>query len=252
MHQVSTMDRVDAQEAAPFEVRSLQQQVHDRILGQILRGELLPEMRLSPPEIASSLGVSVTPVRDALNLLAAEGLVIVAPRRGTIVAPVSPTDIEELYQIRLMIEPGAAALAAARASEGDVAKLSELARRLEEPGDDAAMAEDLGAYLELAALDADFHTLMVSAAGNGRLLRLYQGLRPHVMNLRSVYPRLYRTSPHRRGEHIRILEAIVARNPDQARTAVRDHLEHALADTIGHIRESESRRAADPSADASS
>src|SRR5437762_1955430 len=98
-----------------LELRSLQQQIHDRLLGRILRGELEPGERISPPEIAATLGVSITPVRDAVNQMAAEGLVTVTPRRGTIVSPVSIRDIEELYEIRLMIEPPAAEMAAGRA-----------------------------------------------------------------------------------------------------------------------------------------
>ena len=67
--------------------------------------ELEPGERISPPEIAADLGVSITPVRDAVNQMAAEGLVTVTPRRGTVVSPVSIRDIEELYEIRLMVEP---------------------------------------------------------------------------------------------------------------------------------------------------
>ncbi len=114
-----------------LELRSLQQQVHDRLLGRILRGELQPGERISPPEIAANLGVSITPVRDAVNQMAAEGLVTVTPRRGTVVSPVSIRDIEELYEIRLMVEPQAAEMAAGRASETEIARVLELAERLE-------------------------------------------------------------------------------------------------------------------------
>jgi DNA-binding GntR family transcriptional regulator len=101
----------------------LQRQIHDNLLGKILRGELGPAEKISPPDIATSLGVSVTPVRDAVNLLAAEGLVSVRPRRGTIVAPMSADDVAELYEIRLMIEPAAAERVAERATDGEIAGL---------------------------------------------------------------------------------------------------------------------------------
>src|SRR5438477_12380789 len=77
MHQIYNGGVPHREGPAALELRSLQRQVHDRLLGQILRGELPPGTRLSPPEIASAFGVSVTPVRDAVNLLAAEGLVLV-------------------------------------------------------------------------------------------------------------------------------------------------------------------------------
>jgi len=114
-----------------LELRSLQQQVHDQLLGRILRRELEPGERISPPDIAAALGVSITPVRDAVNQMAAEGLVTVTPRRGTVVSPVSIRDIEELYEIRLMVEPQAAEMAASRASETEIARVRELADRLE-------------------------------------------------------------------------------------------------------------------------
>src|SRR5512144_3454948 len=117
MHQPTTLLDVHIDNASRLELRSLQQQIHDRLLGQILRGELGPGERISPPVIAAALGVSITPVRDAVNQMAAEGLVMVTPRRGTVVSPVSIRDIEELYEIRLMLEPEAAERAAGRATE---------------------------------------------------------------------------------------------------------------------------------------
>src|SRR5436305_7797070 len=104
-----------------LELRSLQQQIHDQLLGRILRRELEPGERISPPDVAAALGVSITPVRDAVNQMAAEGLVTVMPRRGTVVSPISIRDIEELYEIRLMIEPEAAELAADRATPAEIA-----------------------------------------------------------------------------------------------------------------------------------
>src|SRR6476660_7201251 len=118
-------DRLNANVGAssPLELRPLQQQIHDNLLGKILRGELGPGEKISPPDIAESLGVSVTPVRDAVNLLAAEGLVQVRPRRGTVVAPMSGEDVAELYEIRLMIEPAAAELVAERATDSQIARI---------------------------------------------------------------------------------------------------------------------------------
>src|SRR4051812_37670327 len=131
-----------------LELRSLQQQIHDRLLGRILRRELQPGERISPPEIAAALGVSVTPVRDAVNQMAAEGLVTVTPRRGRIVSPVSVRDIEELYEIRLMIEPQAADIAASRAGPVEIAHMQDLAAQLESgPPAGGGAVEDLETYL---------------------------------------------------------------------------------------------------------
>lgn len=229
-----------------LELRSLQQQIHDRLLGRILRGELEPGERISPPEVAATLGVSITPVRDAVNQMAAEGLVTVTPRRGTVVSPISIRDIEELYEIRLMIEPEAAELAASRATPDEIARVQELAERLEgHPVGSGGEVGDLETYLQEIATDAELHAAVVRAAHNRRLDALYGGLRTHVLIARAVFPRLYRGQPHRRGEHQRVVDAIAVHDGAAAREAMAGHLRQALADTLRHVEEVE-RRPAEP------
>lgn len=238
MHQRRTLLGVGSPDDGNLELRSLQQQIHDRLLGRILRGDLEPGERISPPEIAAAMGVSITPVRDAVNQMAAEGLVTVTPRRGTIVSPVSVRDIEELYEIRLMIEPRAAKLAASRASPSEIAGMQELAKQLESPPRAGAVrVDDLEAYLHEIATDAELHAAIVRSAHNARLNTLYDGLRTHVLIARAVFPRLYRRQPHRRGEHQRVVDAIAAHHGGAARDAMADHLRQALADTLRHVEE---------------
>ena len=228
-----------------LELRSLQQQVHDQLLGRILRRELEPGERISPPDIAAALGVSITPVRDAVNQMAAEGLVTVTPRRGTVVSPVSIRDIEELYEIRLMVEPQAAEMAASRASETEIARVQELADRLESgPATSGGRVDDLATYLSEISTDAELHAAVVRAAHNRRLNALYDGLRTHVLVARAVFPRLYRGEPHRRGEHRRIVEAIADHDGEAASEAMAAHLRQALADTLRHVEQ----QAAEPTA----
>jgi len=225
-----------------LELRSLQLQIHDRLLGRILRRELEPGERISPAEIATELGVSITPVRDAVNQMAAEGLVTVTPRRGTIVSPISVRDIEELYEIRLMIEPQAAEITAGRASPDDIAHLQALAEQLEaELPAGVSRVDDLETYLREIEIDAELHASVVRAARNRRLDVLYDGLRTHVLIARAVFPRLYRAQPHRRGEHQRIVDAIAARDGVAAREAMAAHLRQALADTLRHVEEAADR-----------
>jgi DNA-binding GntR family transcriptional regulator len=226
-----------------LELRSLQQQIHDWLLGRILRRELGPGERISPPEIAAAMGVSITPVRDAVNQMAAEGLVTVAPRRGTTVSPVSIRDIEDLYEVRLMIEPLAAEISAARATPDEIAHMQELADQLEAgPSAGARQVDDLETYLQEIASDAELHAAIVRAARNRRLTTLYDGLRTHVLIARAVFPRLYRGQPHRRGEHRRIVDAIAAHDGGGARDATAAHLRQALADIQRHVED-----AGDPS-----
>lgn len=247
MHQRPTLFDVGAHDDGILELRSLQQQIHDRLLGRILRRELEPGERISPAEIAAALGVSITPVRDAVNQMAAEGLVTVTPRRGTIVSPVSVRDIEELYEIRLIIEPAAAAIAADRADPAEIAHMQELAEQLEAgPSAAAAELDDLETYLHEIATDAELHSAIVRAARNARLDTLYDGLRTHVLIARAVFPRLYRGQPHRRGEHQRIVDSIAVHDGGAARDAMAAHLRQALADTLRHVEEVGDQPAAVP------
>jgi DNA-binding GntR family transcriptional regulator len=226
--------------SSSLELRPLQQQIHDNLLGKILRGELGPGEKISPPDIAASLGVSVTPVRDAVNLLAAEGLVHVRPRRGTIVAPMAGDDVAELYEIRLMIEPAAAELVAERATDAEIGRIRWLAEQLESsPATGRDTVTDLEVYLAELSVDADFHAELVHAAGNRRLTTLYAGLRPHVLVARINFPTMHRSRPDRRGEHLHVVEAIEARDGARARAAMTEHLQHALGDALRRVAESQ-------------
>jgi DNA-binding GntR family transcriptional regulator len=242
MHQHTTLPGVSINDDSDLELRSLQEQIHDRLLHRILRRELEPGERIAPSAIAAAMGVSITPVRDAVNQMAAEGLVTVMPRRGTVVSPVSIRDIEELYEIRLILEPQAAAAAADRAGRDDIERVQALAERIESgPADGVSQVEDLEAYLQEIAIDAELHAAIVRAAHNRRLSAMYDGLRTHVLIARTVFPRLYRGQPHRRGEHRRIVDAIVAHDSGAARDAMTAHLRLSLADILRHV-----EQAADP------
>lgn len=221
-----------------LELRSLQRQIHDSLLGQILGGELQPGEKISPADVATDLGVSITPVRDAVNLLAAEGLVTIRPRRDTIVSPVRGEDVEELYEIRLMIEPPAAARAAQVATPEQVERIRGLAARLEaSPADATSTMADPARYMAEISVDVEFHAEVIRGAGNQRLARLYDGLRAHLLIARTSYPTLQRARPHRQGEHQRIVDAIAAGDPDGARDAMIDHLTNARADALERIAE---------------
>ena len=132
---------------------------YEAIRDRILKGGLLPGEALPASEWAEALGISRTPVREAIQLLAQEGLVEVFPKRSTFVARLSVRDVRESFEIRQAIEGFAARLAAKRRTEDHIAAMR---TALTEPADDSY---DSG---------ADFHELVVQAADN---LYLEQGLR---------------------------------------------------------------------------
>jgi DNA-binding GntR family transcriptional regulator len=155
------------------------------------------------------------------------------------VAPVSSDDIAELYEIRLLLEPAAAELAAERASDAELAVIRSFAERLEDSPVESRTITDVDQYMAELTLDQDFHSRVVHAAGNRRLSTLYDGLRSHVLLVRFTFPVLTRTRPRRHGEHLRVTEAMEARDGASARRAMETHLRNAKADVLDRIRGAE-------------
>jgi DNA-binding GntR family transcriptional regulator len=181
----------------------------------ILRGDLKPGERLDQSRIAERLGVSRTPVRNALLILSNEGLVDMTPHSGAVVAEVPPEEIEEIFFIRQVLEGIAVSLGAERMTPDHLASLEEILRELD-------AANDLDHWL---ALNKQFHFHIYELAGRPRLLSLIASI--HDVTL--PYSRRYVDSEeHKRAArlgHQRILEACARRDGQLAQEAVHEHLE---------------------------
>ncbi|MET9584887.1 GntR family transcriptional regulator [Streptomyces sp. NPDC006539] len=181
-----------------------------------MQGEFLSEQ-----EIADRIGVSRTPIREALLLLAAEDLVQMVPRRGARVARLTGREISELMELRGIVERYAAerVIALDRAPVEELTELLERQRGLSGP-DDAK---------EFIAIDHRFHATLVSAVGNGLLDRHYDGLRSR--QVRAGVVALYNQRGRQQSvidEHRAILDAIAAADAGAASAAIDSHLESTL------------------------
>jgi DNA-binding GntR family transcriptional regulator len=145
-----------------LEIRSVVDQVHEELLQRIVAGELPPGSRLRQEALAEELGVSRTPLREALARLVSEGLVELEPNRGATVARRDFGDMELAWRARLVVEPGAARLAAEGRDPAMLERMREIVRRQRD------VADDLTASFEL---NRDFHLALVNAAGNPHLSR---------------------------------------------------------------------------------
>lgn len=148
---------------------SLAEQVAQRIRGQIADGSLRPDTRLVEQDLADSLGVSRVPVREALRRLETEGFVTRLPRRGVVVASMTRTDVEDLFDVREALEVQAVRLATRRATPEEVAELGAVVAR----GRDALERGDL---TEVAAMNGLFHDLVVQMAHNRVLSSMMEPL----------------------------------------------------------------------------
>jgi DNA-binding GntR family transcriptional regulator len=145
-----------------LEIRSVVDQVHAELLERIVAGELPPGSRLRQEALAEELGVSRTPLREALARLVSEGLVEFVPNRGATVASRDFTDMENAWRARLVIEPGAARLAAERPEPAAIERMEQTVVR------QRSVAEDVTASF---ALNREFHLTLVAASGNTHLLQ---------------------------------------------------------------------------------
>ncbi|MGW1540070.1 GntR family transcriptional regulator [Streptomyces sp. NPDC002309] len=176
---------------------------------------------LSEQELADRIGVSRTPVREALLLLAAEDLVRLVPKRGAQIVPLTGRELSELMELRGIVER----YAAERVIANGVAPLEELGEILERQ---RALSEP-ELVKEFIALDHLFHATIVAAVGNALLDRHYDGLRSR--QVRSGAAALFHQHGRQAavlGEHHAILSAIASGDPEAARAAIDDHLDATL------------------------
>jgi DNA-binding GntR family transcriptional regulator len=191
------------------------------IKDMIVSLELEPASIVDEEALAQRLGLGLTPVRQALRRLAWENLVLILPRRGTIVADLNASDLEKIFEMRVELEGLAAELAARRATPADRAAIADVARRT---GD--ALAADPIDYRNLIELDREMHRLLFRSAHNELLEQTLEWLYSHVM-------RLWNVSLHRVGElpaavadHLPIAAAVEAGDAATARRLMRAHVSH--------------------------
>lgn len=180
--------------------------VYEVVRRDLLDGVIRPGDRIPDGEVRAALGVSRTPVREAMLALEQEGLVRIVARQGYFASELSLSDVVDAYQLRYILEPIVTALAATRATDGDVARLRGLA---EFKGDDSDVAGAIQA-------NKDFHLAVAEVAGNPRLVRLLGEVLDALGRLASFDLRYWRTPETWRAEHLAITDAIAARDPVRA------------------------------------
>jgi DNA-binding GntR family transcriptional regulator len=201
------------------------ERVADTLRDRILHGELPGGARLGEAELAVSLGVSRTPVREALRRLAAEGLVELVANRGARVTTWTVAELEGVFDLRTAIEPQLTAHAVPAAGPDDVAELEGLARRMLEvgrPGPD----QDLDA---LVPLNRAFHDRLLVLAGHPTLAAaLAAAIHPPIVR-RNFHA--YDEASLRRslGHHLEIVAAVRAGDPEWARAVMTAHIRNARA-----------------------
>lgn len=197
---------------------SLASEVFDRLRNEILLGKLRPNEQLIEIDLAERLQVSRTPIRESLQRLAAQGL-IVSNRRRWQVYEHSQDEIREIYEARLALEGYAARLACERATDEQIAQIAEL---------HGHRSEQLRERATLVEANDRFHGLIAKSAGNARLSDLIERNRLYYFNNRvaSLYDE--RDLIVSGEQHQAIVDALLKRDGDEAERVTRAHVQHAL------------------------
>jgi DNA-binding GntR family transcriptional regulator len=194
----------------------LSEKAYQLIKHKIVTLELPPLSPIEEQALMEDLGLGRTPIREALQRLAAEGLVIIAPRRGMFVADISITDLQKIFELRMVLEGFCARLAAHRATKDQLVEMEELIRKLDDVpvGDNRALMD----------IDEGFHELLYQAGDNEFLSDTLKRL--HALSLRLWYLVLNRLGSVRGAmdQHIGITDALRAGDADRAETLVKQHI----------------------------
>lgn len=185
----------------------------------ILKGELEPGERLMEIQLSERLGVSRTPIREAIRKLELEGLVLMIPRKGAEVAKISETSLREVLEVRRSLEELAAELACQRIGERELLDLEEA---------EEAFAEAIinGEPMEIAESDEHYHDLIYQATGNSRLVQILNNLREQMYRYRLEYIKDEDKRQILVVEHEHILQALKNHDIQDAKSAVRGHIDN--------------------------
>ena len=183
----------------------------------ILRGELKPGERLMEIALANRLGVSRTPVREAIRMLEQEGLVIMIPRKGAQVAQITMKDLNDVLEVRLGLEELAMQFACKRITQEEIGEMKQALEEIERLQE----AEDVTA---LAEADVAFHDIIYKATDNKRLNQIINNVREQMYRYRVEYLKDSRTRGTLLKEHREIYEAVAGRDEERAKACIRYHI----------------------------
>lgn len=198
--------------------------VFQTLRNAILSGELEPGERLMETQLGEKLGVSRTPIREAIRKLELEGLVIMIPRKGAQVAPFTEKDIVDVLEVRASLEALAARLACKRMDDRAFLRLQLVIAEYEyalKDGDIETMIEK----------DVEFHETIFNASQNDRLIQLFSSMGEQIQRYRVTYFKNITESERVLVEHNALLDALKARDEELASNLATDHI-HTQCESI--------------------
>lgn len=198
--------------------RPLREMVYEELKMQILTGAIIPGTRMMEVELAKEIGVSRTPIREAIRKLEKEGLVTIEPRRGAYASQISTEDMVDILEVRQNMEGLAAFFAASRMTPEQLQELKEVSELYNE-------AVKTGEMEEMIKHDTRFHRIIVESCNNKILVKMIEQLQELVLRFRYIYYDNFKRAENMPDEHYEILHAIETGDADAARYAADIHID---------------------------
>lgn len=214
--------------------KPLRDVIFDTLREAIIVGELKPGQRLMEVQLAEKMGVSRTPVREAIRKLELEGLVEMLPRKGAHVADLSVKDIMDVLEVRATLDGLATSLSATRITDDEKKEL----RHLLDQFINYVEKENLQGSIKK---DVEFHDVIYRSSRNDKLIQISNNLREQIQRFRIVYIKDYSSSRELIREHTEIYEAIIAGNPETAMEAARRHIKNQEETIIRSLKRNETK-----------
>ena len=194
----------------------------------IMQGDLKPGERLMEIKLANRLGVSRTPIREAIRMLELEGLVTMVPRKGAQVAEITEKDLKDVLEVRIGLEELAVKFVCQRIDGRQLEDLQKAARSFEA----AVRSEDL---TRIAEADVNFHDMIYKATGNERLVQLLNNIREQMYRYRVEYLKDEEVRSSLVEEHNLLWRALRDRNEEEAARLTRKHIQRQQAYILENI-----------------
>ena len=198
----------------------------------ILRGDLVPGERLMELQLAAKLGVSRTPIREAIRMLEQEGLAITIPRKGAIVAGMTEKDMQDVLEIREALEELSVQVACDKITAEEIAKLHRNMKNFEQ-------SLKSGDLKQMAQADVEFHDVIYQATDNPKLINMLNNLREQMYRYRVEYLKNPQNHEQLLLEHEAIYKGIVQKDKHAVTNMIRKHISNQVAVVKHMIREQE-------------
>lgn len=196
----------------------------------ILKGELQPGERLMEIALAKKLGVSRTPIREAIRMLELEGLVLMIPRRGAEVAGITEKNLRDTLEVRRALEELAIEISCTKITDEELEELSKAERAFD-------LAIENKDIIEIARADERFHDIIFTSTGNDKLVQMINNLREQMYRYRLEYVKSESTRNQLMNEHEMILKALKSRDKSEAKRIIAEHINNQEVNVSKKLKE---------------